>query len=770
MNPPVNRVPIRYCVVEDSRLVDRGTAIHLLSEAEVALLRGFMTLLLLPADTGDMVAEQPPFLAAVMRIQRLPSFRKAESTREPPVRMLQAMASAPLLMLMVGNKIPTWLESLAAMNDVGVLSPSAKVISQLSRLPQVHPGLLQGMQDIREAYRVFRGLLAAAGANAGETSETRAICSSLAETEIFSNRPRLDFIPPFPLPAPYDGRPAAYLLNRLSNNVDEPSLSAESLQGGVTIFPHFLQWVTAACRVLAFLELDLPLPISITRGEVERIYTRLTQPGDDSETRFELLWGLGRRLTSDEPLAHPLFAIGVPRLDLLRGRAPSRLRLDPAHKKFAKFWLRAVHDFVGGSQAKNFSTTAEKEAYSSARETLLLEQRLISCQTAWLAAVSGCIPIQLRPVPGRLYNELSNLNKALENNSRKIQSLFQSVELLLSAVLPSALIDQLTQGNSPVTFFSDLPFEWTLTDEWPVCLTRPVSRIPMGLSHWDTLAAALESPVRIDASRPDRVLVLDLIETGDPVRTYSDIFAAASNRSGRRYTYSSPRTPEEFKRVLAEGQPDIVVLDTHGSYDRKHDRVQLQVGGVPTDIDALIPDGRVPPLWVLSACHTSVTGAIEGSMVRALLARGGVCVVATLNRIDAFAASMFVGRLLTEVYSPLLIGQHPTFAHAFFAAQYTTALLYDPLLPIFRIGEKVPAVKQALGRVLSDFFIWSRGRGINVRRYRYEIAQVVGELLLRHGLQRYQLGAMQAQNMRPETLLFTAFGLPSHIDIEFERK
>ena len=770
MNPPLNRVSIRYCLVEDSRLADRGTAIHLLGQAEAALLRCFMTLLLLPNDTGDMVGEQPPFLAALMRVQRLPSFRKAESKREPPTQMLREMASAPLLVLMVGNKIPTWLERLAAVNDLAVLSPSRRVISQLSQFPRVHPGLLQGMEDIREAYRVFVELLGVAAANARHSPEIRAIFSSLASSEVFNNRPRLDFIPPFPLPAPDEGRPAAYLLNRLSNNVDEPSLLPDSPKGGITMFPHFLQWVTAACRVLALLELDRRLPISIAREELERIYTRLTQPGDDSKTKFELLWGLGRRLTSEEPLAHPLFAIGAPRLDLLRGKAPSRLRLDPAHKRFAKFWLRAVHDFVGGRETKYFSTVAEKEAYSSARETLLLEQRLISCQTAWLAAVSGCIPIQLRPVPGRIYNELRDLNTALENNSRKIRSLFQSVELLLSAVLPPALIDQLTQGNSPVTFFSDLPLEWTLTDEWPVCLTRPVSRIPMGLSHWDTLAAALESPVCIDASRPDRVLVLDLIQADDPVRMHSDAFAAASNRSGQRYTYSSPPTADEFKEVITKVNPHIVVLDTHGSYDRKRDRVELLVGGAPTDIDSLIPDGRVPPLWILSACHTSVTGAIEGSMVRALLARGGVCVVATLNRVDAFAASMFVGRLLTEVYSPVRVGQHPTFAHAFFAAQYTTALLYDPLLPIFRIAEKAPAVKQALGRVLSDFFSWSNGREINVRTYRYEIAYVVGELLLRHGLQRYQLGAMQAQNMRPETLLFTAFGVPGHIDIESESR
>jgi hypothetical protein len=68
---------------------------------------------------------------------------------------------------------------------------------------------------------------------------------------------------------------------------------------------------------------------------------------------------------------------------------------------------------------------------------------------------------------------------------------------------------------------------------------------------------------------------------------------------------------------------DIVVIDAHGSYERRTEllRIELPEGAVP--IDDLIPPRRVPPLWILSACDTSVTGAMRGCFVRKLWQGGG---------------------------------------------------------------------------------------------------------------------------------------------------
>ncbi len=473
---------------------------------------------------------------------------------------------------------------------------------------------------------------------------------------------------------------------------------------------------------------------------------------------------LGRRLTRGkwpEPL---LLAAPVPRIDLLRGRAPETVRLDSNYKRHIKSGMRALKDLISGTQRTSFRNKNEKREYESVRWTLLSEQRLLACQTAWLAGLSGTVPVQLEPLPWQLYNAVNDLNRALEANSRKIPSLFRGIELLLSEVLPKGLLDHLKDGDSPVTLFSDLPLEWTLIDEWPLCLTRPVSRIPIGFSNWATLSAALEHPASIDTAKPERVLVFDLIEAHDPVRSDSDAFVHSSDRLGQKYTYVSPTTVAEFKQDLQRFTPEIVVLDAHGGYDRAKDKLTIELPAKSASLDELLPDARVPPVWILSACDTSVTGAVRGCFVRELLARGAVCIIATLSRVDAFTASMFVGRLLTDIYNPAQRGLYDSLDEVFFGTQYTTALLYDPLLPLLRRAQRDSDLKKPLGEVFGAFLRWARGP-FDFRKYRYDAAWVLGELLAQHGLAEVYAGAQRAGLVRPETLLFTAFGLPGHVEL-----
>jgi len=74
-------------------------------------------------------------------------------------------------------------------------------------------------------------------------------------------------------------------------------------------------------------------------------------------------------------------------------------------------------------------------------------------------------------------------------------------------------------------------------------------------------------------------------------------------------------------------------------------------------------------------------------------------------------------------------------------------------------------VKSALAGVFEDFFRWAAGQEIHVQEYRNEIALFLRERLERHGLIERQSALMRSGRIRLETLLFTAFGLPHHIDL-----
>ena len=304
-----------------------------------------------------------------------------------------------------------------------------------------------------------------------------------------------------------------------------------------------------------------------------------------------------------------------------------------------------------------------------------------------------------------------------------------------------------------------------MADEWPLCLTRPVARIPIGLTRLDVVRAVLESRVAIDSKRPSGVLVLDLIQDHDPIRSESDQFILVSEGLKQSYTYAKPADAAEFRSTIESCNAELVILDTHGHYDRRTDTLSIGLGATTAAVEELLPQTRVPPVWVLSACDTSVTGAMRGCFVRALLAKGAACVIATLTRVDAFVASMFVGRLLTEIFNPVVRGGQRTLAKVFFDTQVTTALLYDPVLPVMRRSMGDKGRREALGHVFSDFFSWARGARLTARELRVATAWVLGEAMARHGLTDLYVAAHEAGQLRPETLLFSAFGAPNRVEI-----
>jgi hypothetical protein len=756
---------INYLLAEDDILgIDPYyTIFHLLRTSESTLLRCFMAMLHFPASANEILPEKGLFTEAFTRLRDVPRFRKVSSSSPLPEELRHDFLEPSLLILMVGNKIPVWLDDLVAACPVALLSPNEAVVEAALQINNVSAGLLQGLEDIREFYRTFRDLCREVGQDRRLDGAARTRFTSLAELDLFSRRSRLDFFPPLPLPQPWRGRSAAYLLNRLSNNVDFPSLEPDSREGNEIALSKLLATSARAVTALALFELDEQLPASmkLSREEVEKAHAILLSPCDPHE-KLKVMLELGRHVTETR-LENLLVTAPAVHLDLVRGLVPEGIKPNPNYRLMSKPGIQAVTDFIEQVERSEFGSAEGKQAYDQARATLLLEQRFLACQTAFLASRSGSVPLQLRPLPGKLYNKIRDLNQALEVNSRKSSTLFRDVERELSSLLPSAVRDLLGRGDSTVIFFSDLPFEWALIDEWPLCMTRPVSRIPLGINRWDVLSAILEYPVVINTREPERVLVLDLIAKHDPIRHYSDSFAAVSDALAQKYTYAKPADAAEFRKIIEQIKPDIVVLDTHGKYDRKKDEIWIDLPNEKASVDLLLPNVRVPPVWILSACDTSVTGAMRGCFVRQLLAKGAVCVIASLARVDAFTGSVFVGRLLTDIFNPVQVGRNRSLDQVIFFTQLTTALLYDPLLPLIRKLEKDASLRQQIGHILSDYFAWATQTSLDARQFRHAAAWTLGESMARHGLTNVYINAQTAGNVRPETLLFSAFGVPSHI-------
>lgn len=218
-------------------------------------------------------------------------------------------------------------------------------------------------------------------------------------------------------------------------------------------------------------------------------------------------------------------------------------------------------------------------------------------------------------------------------------------------------------------------------------------------------------------------MIVQILDETDPVRRYSELFRRTSQSIRNKFTYESPSTTAELIKIIATVKPDIVVIDGHGRYDQTNDVVHLLVGKQWVNFDTLLSSPPIAPLWIISACDMAVSEAFRGCAARSLLSRGAYAVIATLDRVDAFIASILVGRLLTEVYQPGNPTEGRTLADAFFLTQVTTALLYDPLLPLFRQSEIDPAIKPALGLALAGILSWGNAQRMELEEYRHGFAE-----------------------------------------------
>lgn len=101
----------------------------------------------------------------------------------------------------------------------------------------------------------------------------------------------------------------------------------------------------------------------------------------------------------------------------------------------------------------------------------------------------------------------------------------------------------------------------------------------------------------------------------------------------------------------------------------------------------------------------------------------------------------------------------------FFDSQVSTAVLYDPILPLMRKAMRRPSLMAPVDRVLGDFFAWARSVRLGPSEFRVAAAYALQESLERHGLAERQPAYYRSGQVRPETLLFAAFGAPTRIEL-----
>jgi hypothetical protein len=182
---------IAYVLVQDSEVQRYSSVFRLVPEANIRLLRSSMALALLPGDAGRIRSGGRPFSEAAIRIQDLPQIRITASRDRPDDVIWNGILSMPLVVLMVRDPLPTWLEMFARERPAVVLSQSDRAL-KVAESMGMFPGLLEGKEDLRQFYGALRRLCAFVASATRWSADVRDAVGSLASVDLLAERSRLD--------------------------------------------------------------------------------------------------------------------------------------------------------------------------------------------------------------------------------------------------------------------------------------------------------------------------------------------------------------------------------------------------------------------------------------------------------------------------------------------------------------------------------------------------------------------------------------------------
>lgn len=275
----------------------------------------------------------------------------------------------------------------------------------------------------------------------------------------------------------------------------------------------------------------------------------------------------------------------------------------------------------------------------------------------------------------------------------------------------------------------------------------------------------------VDFSDGMRVLVIECIPDTDPVGVVSRSawsFAARELTDPARSVFVDivdASDKAEVADAVATHRPDVVILSAHGVYDADANMAGLAVGEDVSMGDDL---GPMPPVVILSACHSGPRGAGPVSVADLLLRAGARAVLSTLVPVGVFHNSTFMTRLL--VYMSESIGgaeAHATLLDLWHRVQTNTVIM-DILYGNPKLLEWGHSDAKGTSPIVE--FMSGRAAGRLRPLHLYQDAEaVLLDIAAERGEKDSVQGWLRAPGYVPESMMYTIVGDPSGIRFQPSR-
>ncbi|PWJ91292.1 CHAT domain-containing protein [Flavobacterium araucananum] len=302
----------------------------------------------------------------------------------------------------------------------------------------------------------------------------------------------------------------------------------------------------------------------------------------------------------------------------------------------------------------------EEEIKRVYAEELNLLMRQTSLRLRYLDAVGYLharftySPVIRLPQIGKSINkELSHLEQFSSNKTTTISNIKKFGIKLRDYLFSVPLQDYLKDRNGQIFTISDLPMEWLFLEDYPLCFTHDVCRIPeFNLNGLVNSTIHLQRYLyEIPRDLINKTLIIHCSSKNDKIM--NDMFEIINGyKDSHGFNSKRCSSVEEIAMAIDEFKPDLLIFDCHGGSDKNNLSSFLiidQEKEVYLTGDDIVKFKLSAPLVFLSACETMPNYGYVKLISDAFMEAGAYSVTTTFLPINIKDATSLIVRLLSNL-------------------------------------------------------------------------------------------------------------------------
>lgn len=275
-------------------------------------------------------------------------------------------------------------------------------------------------------------------------------------------------------------------------------------------------------------------------------------------------------------------------------------------------------------------------------------------QLSYLHALFCFSPFFRLPLIGRSINsDLSHFLKNFPTRKNALQKIIDFGNKFQEKVLDDRFKELLKKRNGQLVIVSDLPVEWLKLGKYPLALSHDLCRLPERNinSLYNNVIQNQRILYSIDKNIVSKTLIVHC--AGDKDTLMHKHFAVIDSKKNELgYNSVICSTVEAVKAAVKKFQPELLIFDCHGNYDKKtsssylilDERKKVYLTG-----EDVIKHGIAAPIVFVSACNTAPNFGFVLQLYDAFFQAGAFTVTATYLPIEMSAAAKLIFRLINNL-------------------------------------------------------------------------------------------------------------------------